>query len=188
MTEPYWEPLSGAAFAPVTIGTTLPASPVDGQEAILVDSLTAPTYAWRFRYSASITDAYKWVFIGGSEPTLYAGVGAWAAIGTASTWMVLSPSLSFPVPRTGHYDAITGAQASIGGGGYTQIAVGYASGPQGVQHAFSATSTPGYFSSTVGSRVFDVPAGGDVRAWYWADNTGGMFANRWLRVSPVRVA
>jgi hypothetical protein len=47
------------------VGLTLPASPSDGMEAILVDSLTVPTYSWRFRYLASITDAFKWMFIGG---------------------------------------------------------------------------------------------------------------------------
>ena len=41
----------------VSIGTSLPASPYDGQEYVLTDSLTAPTYPWRFRYTASITDA-----------------------------------------------------------------------------------------------------------------------------------
>ena len=52
-----------AAQIPLTVvcyGTTLPASPVDGQEAILVDSVTNPTYQWRFRYNAGSTSAYKW--------------------------------------------------------------------------------------------------------------------------------
>ena len=41
-----------------------PGLPVDGQEFTLVDSLTAPTYSWRFRYMASMTDSYKWVLSG----------------------------------------------------------------------------------------------------------------------------
>jgi hypothetical protein len=56
-----------AAKAPApAYGITLPAAPVDGQEAILVDSLTVPTYTWRFRYNAGSTSAYKWEFIGGA--------------------------------------------------------------------------------------------------------------------------
>ena len=48
-----------------TYGTTLPSSPYDGQEAILVDSASNPTYQWRFRYNASSTSTYKWECVGG---------------------------------------------------------------------------------------------------------------------------
>src|SRR6516164_9624771 len=51
----------------IPYGTTLPASPVDGQEAILVDSITNPTYQWRLRYNAGSTSAYKWEFVGGPD-------------------------------------------------------------------------------------------------------------------------
>src|SRR4029077_11434282 len=54
----------GAAAKP-TYGTTLPGSPVDGQEHVLVDSLTVPTYSWRCRYNAQSTNAYKWEVHGG---------------------------------------------------------------------------------------------------------------------------
>src|SRR5215831_7217940 len=47
-------------------GTTLPSSPYDGQEAVLVDLATNPGYQWRFRYNAQSTSAYKWEFVGGS--------------------------------------------------------------------------------------------------------------------------
>lgn len=47
-------------------GTTLPASPYDGQEAVLVDSITNPAYVWRFRYNAGSTSPYKWECVGGS--------------------------------------------------------------------------------------------------------------------------
>ena len=47
-------------------GISLPASPVNGQEAILVDSLSNPTYQWRFRYNAVSSSAYKWEFMGGA--------------------------------------------------------------------------------------------------------------------------
>jgi Repeat of unknown function (DUF5907)/Collagen triple helix repeat (20 copies) len=55
--------------AAINYGTTLPASPIDGQEAILVDSVTNPSWQWRFRYNASSTSAYKWEFIGGAPIT-----------------------------------------------------------------------------------------------------------------------
>lgn len=45
---------------------TLPGAPVDKQQALLVDSVTVPTWAWLFQYESGITDAYKWICIGGS--------------------------------------------------------------------------------------------------------------------------
>jgi hypothetical protein len=51
----------------VGYGTALPASPSNGQEYILVDSVSNPSYQWRFRYNASSGSAYKWEFVGGTR-------------------------------------------------------------------------------------------------------------------------
>src|SRR4029450_8789457 len=61
-------------------GTTLPASPSDGQQAVLVDSTTNPTYIWQFRYNAGSSSAYKWEYVGGT-----AAVAQVAAGGTTTT-------------------------------------------------------------------------------------------------------
>lgn len=175
-------------LSPGGIGTSFPVSPANGEVFTLVDSLTAPTYSWNFRYVASITDAYKWVFIGGSDVMLYASIGVWASIGASGTWGVLSPSLSFPTPRPGHYDVMTGAQAAGAAGGYIQIGLGHASGVQGVQLAATPPGSPGYHAYANASRVLSVPAGGYVAAWYWASATDAQFANRWLQVRPVRLS
>jgi hypothetical protein len=50
----------------IPYGTSLPPNPADGTEAILVDSVTNPSYQWRLRYNAESTSAYKWEFIGGT--------------------------------------------------------------------------------------------------------------------------
>jgi hypothetical protein len=87
--------LPAAAYA-----TTLPGSPLDGQEAILVDSVTNPIYQWRFRYNAGSTSAYKWEFVGG---TPFHGEMATAdnSHPTPGTWLGLTPVL--PLPRAGDY-------------------------------------------------------------------------------------
>ena len=46
---------------------TLPSAPSNGQETILVDSTTNPSYQWRFRYNAGSTCIYKWEFVGGTH-------------------------------------------------------------------------------------------------------------------------
>jgi hypothetical protein len=99
------------ALPVIGIGTTLPASPFDGQEYILVDSLTVPTYAWRFRYVASITDAYKWVFIGGYAIRSFEATG----LNASTSYSVFGPVLG--LPRAGIYDVLHTSVMASGGAG-----------------------------------------------------------------------
>jgi len=91
-------PWGAAAISAPSYGTTLPASPVDGQEHILVDNLTAPTYSWHFRYNASRSDANKWEYMGGVPKHLHVGDTRSVTVGT---WSNLGPS--FAPPRSGVY-------------------------------------------------------------------------------------
>jgi len=50
----------------VAYGTSLPASPTDGMEAVLVDSVTAPTWEVRYRYNAQSTRSDKWEYQSGA--------------------------------------------------------------------------------------------------------------------------
>lgn len=80
-------------------GTSLPASPVDGQEYVLVDSVTNPSYQWRFRYNAGSASAYKWEFVGGAPSAQHET--ATVAINAAPTWGATGPI--FAIPRPGVY-------------------------------------------------------------------------------------
>ena len=90
---------------PIPIGTSLPASPADGDEYILVDSLTAPTYSWRFKYLNSITDAYKWLALGPISPVMGADPNAvlntQTQVGASGYYYNLATSML--VPRAGIY-------------------------------------------------------------------------------------
>ena len=80
-------------------GTSLPASPTDGQEAILVDSVTNPTYQWRFRYNAGSSSAYKWEFVGGTPVAVAtSGTATWA-----TSWGNIAGGPSFTLPRAGDW-------------------------------------------------------------------------------------
>ena len=63
--------VAAGSFSAVYYGTTFPVSPADGQEAILVDSVTNPSYQWRFRYNAGSSSPYKWEFVGGPPWTQF---------------------------------------------------------------------------------------------------------------------
>jgi hypothetical protein len=162
---------------------------VDGQEAILVDSLTAPKYAWRFRYSAGITDAYKWVFIGGApySDKVFTQEGS-----SASDWVdlaTLGPSLT--IPRAGNYLVRIGFH----GGTYANDMICYMAYAVGAITAAAGPASPavgggtGYggmqFTPTT-SQVVPILAGDVLLAKYWSNN--GWFASRWMDAVPVRVS
>jgi hypothetical protein len=81
-------------------GTTLPGSPVDGQEYVYVDSTTAPTYQWRLRYNAGSSSTYKWEYVGGSPMTVGpTGTATYNSTG----WTTLGGLPNLTVPRAGDY-------------------------------------------------------------------------------------
>jgi hypothetical protein len=175
--------------APPTYGTTLPASPVDGQEAILVDSITNPTYQWRFRYNAGSVSAYKWEFIGGSNQI----VGPLGDITTASsTFVAMTSGPSITVVRAGEYSAdITISFIS------NAVNSGYA-----IANIFKdATDTgisPTYVFNTSGSGartdissfgLISVTAGQVLAVRVsCANSLSNRFINAKLRLTPIRVS
>jgi len=90
--------VAGTDYArPTGYGTSLPGSPVDGQEHILVDSTTNPAYQWRLRYNSSSSSAYKWELVGGFP--YVASSGAFTAVGD-NAW---HSAYAFTAPRAGEY-------------------------------------------------------------------------------------
>jgi len=119
---------------PVTYSTSLPASPVDGQEAILVDSVTNPSYQWRFRWNAGSTSAYKWEFVGGTQAWLHNETGTY--ITPANTWVnPIGASFQFVVPRSGEYQVDFSGRYHTTGAAADIVSTGF-----GVQAATSPSS------------------------------------------------
>lgn len=91
-----------AASGPGDPVTTLPVSPADQQQALLVDSLTAPTYAWLFQYEAGISDANKWVCVGAASPLSAENNAASSSVST--TYVDPTNNVTVTVPRGGIYE------------------------------------------------------------------------------------
>jgi hypothetical protein len=89
---------------PPTEVTTLPGSPAAGQQAILVDSVTGPTYTWPFRYNGSSGAIYKWESIGPVPAVVEAtpNISPTAAL-TYQTTTTLGVGPQFTLPRAGWY-------------------------------------------------------------------------------------
>jgi len=167
----------------VNYGTSLPASPTDGMEAILVDSTTNPSYQWRFRYNASSTSAYKWEFVGGDPFVLYCP--DYTLPGTAAYYNDTSASATITIPRAGLYicDTAVGCGAPTGA---TGAYVGY---------AYAQTTTRQGQWVPVGAEASwfvragpTLAAGALIQNCFYANSGTMTFVRRFISVLPLKVA
>lgn len=180
-------------FAPVNAGpgdpvTALPGSPVDKQQALLVDSLTAPTYAWLLQYEAGISDTNKWILLGGSPLTHYVDT----AESTSSTSYVdlTTTGPTITVPRAGIYEIhfgcdITAAAVTTA---YVTVKLGAAAAAD-TDNFVNVIAGAGY--ENTGSRTIrrTLAAGDALKLMYkMSTATSGTFSKRYIRAVPVRVA
>jgi len=172
--------------ANVNYGTTLPPTPADGQEAILVDSTTNPTYQWRFRYNAGHTgDGYKWECTGGTHAFT---AGSTTAQPTNATWIDAGgPSMT--LPRDGVYDIEWGcAYAYIGTDNAYSVCMGIKT------PSLTNPSTPWYVNSGVPAPATHRWTMGTVaglcKAQYNIPGATGTsnVVQPWMAVRPIRVA
>ena len=173
--------------SPPTYATTLPASPVDGQEAILVDNVTNPTYQWRFRWNAGSSSAYKWEFVGGVQ---WRGFDA-SNIGLpTAAWGSSVPS--FTVPRSGEWYARHSANLTGPSGAATQ----YYSAPGLSSESAPGDTVSGLYSPAGGpeitlisaDRLITAAAGAVVNCQVYSTAAGAFWKNRYLYIWPKRVS
>lgn len=167
-------------------GITLPASPTDGMEYVLVNSVTAPTYQWRFRYNAGSSSAYKWEFVGGSPARSDVATGESTA---SATPVDLTTTQWITLPRAGDYDVLYGCDASNTGAGNANsanITVGGATLSTGLH----TTPVANYGEAIVRADTLLGRAASDIAKLQFNITFGGTgtFARRYLRVTPVRVS
>ena len=176
-----WQAFAGSA-APAP-ATTLPNSPSNGQQAILVDSTSAPTYSWLFQYQSS---ASKWIFLGGAP--LRNSADATANSAAASGVYSGALGMSVTIPRAGTYDVRFGGQPGGNASGTTTVlGVGLGTTPAaGNEITVTNQGTGGVMivrrlTGVTASTVIDL---------YIKDNDSTRrvgFSQRWLEVLPVTV-
>lgn len=179
--------------APTGYGTSLPGSPKSGQEYILVDSATSPTFQWRFRYNAGSALTDKWEFIGGS--VMASDDGSDVSTVSASYQDLGGPGLT--VPRAGVYyiQLFVGQSYNVfsTGAGLQRMAsakLGAAAASDAESGSCSDNSTTSAPSSIAWSGVRTLAAGDVVKIWYklsFANGTGH-WARRSLSIVPIRVS
>ena len=177
---PVWTALTQADVELTPYGTSLPASPFNGQEAILVDSTTNPTYQWRFRYNSGSSSAYKWEFIGGTPfqiaPPTYANPTATAY----NTDAAAGSTLTFP--RAGEFllESLAGAIAATGA-----IYMGFSYDPNTRQGSNLVAGTEDTLVLSLGNTC---TAAQGIQNVFYTGSTGVSFVRRLIRATPVRVS
>jgi hypothetical protein len=169
--------------------TSLPGSPIDGQECYYLADATNGV-VWHLRYRTASSSAYKWECVGGSS--LSAEVEAQSATVTSTTYIDVSTGPSLVVPLAGDYQVDWGALSS----GSVATAIIASSIKRGAAAAVDADALlqqpPGvnYFNAGPGHRRkrMNALAASTTLAMQHKANNGTMnFSNRWLAVQPVRV-
>jgi hypothetical protein len=189
----WWRQKNGGTWSAWTrvnpgYGTSLPASPSDGQEYTLVDSLTNSTYQWRFRYNAAATSAYKWEFVGGSDA--FATVPADESSGTTGWVDLATVGPRVIVPRPGEYAATAGCSLTHGTPG-TNVIAGItvnATDADLFNSLVVVASANGWMACFVQGKPVALAAGDDVRLRYWGGVAGMRAQKRTIAVRPVRVS
>lgn len=196
----------------VSYGTTLPGSPSNGQEAILVDSTTNPSYQWRFRYNSGASGTYKWEFCGGFPHLSYVATTG-NIVGSSYEDLDIGTGPDFTAPLAGEYSIQVGCNlfwyVPVAGVGEAappifkgvHLAMSYTVGGLSPQDDDAATAEAVYAISNGGAvvsspRVKTVASSGLVRAKYRVTPTTS-FSNpnsyrranrRWMLVTPKRVS
>jgi len=173
----------------VSYGVNLPTNPVDGQEAVLVDSATNPSYTWRFRYNNQSTSPYKWEFVGGSPAS--SNVDAQENV-TSTTYAALTtPGPSITLPRAGDYTIFIGTDIGPVSTDFGRMS--YDIGATGAVDNDSVTvmgtsvGSANYTSRILARTGF--AAGTTLTMKYRGSTTTGVvFRRRAMSVWPVRVA
>lgn len=106
--------------SPAPTVTSLPASPVDGDEVVYVANATNGV-SWRLRYRAASASSYKWEFVGGAE-LRSEGVGGttWGTWNNTNSLNHVNTNVSLTVPLAGDY-AFNGELISYNNAGDSAI-------------------------------------------------------------------
>lgn len=173
--------------------STLPASPVDGQEAHLqVDATNG--IVWTFRYRSGSASAYKWEFIGGAPA--HAEVDTNQTTGAAPYVDLATVGPSITIPRAGEYLLSYGVAAwySSGGPGLAHM---YASPRIGAVAAANVDAVRASNQTAIAeqdnyarTRKKTIAVGDLVKLQYGTDGAGvtANFQDRWLSILPIRVS
>ena len=166
--------------------TTLPSSPVDGQECDYLADATNGV-VWHLKYRAADPTAHKWQFVGG--PGLYATVAATESTASTTYAALTTAGPTCTVPLAGDYDIEIGAY--VRGNTFTASSLMSFDTNSGAVDSVSvqmdvASVNLGESLARV-VRIVGFNAAVAVTSKYRTSAGTASFGNRYMRVTPVRV-
>lgn len=195
-TNPTQAPPGGSGILPAGYVTSLPSSPVDGQEVYyIVDSSNA--IVWHLRYNSGSGSTYKWEFLGG---TPYIGNQGGGTVTNGTPANLGGPS--FTLPRGGDYEiefgfyagynggnpgcGSAGGQLRVGGSVISTLGGVVRSGAQGQPSFERRDSTSLRRNGATASQVVDTRFYFNVGNCNESGESAGI-SDIWLRVIPIRI-
>jgi hypothetical protein len=167
----------------ITIGTTPPSSPTDGD----LWYYTGSGFTWAFIYDSSEA-TYKWKFVGG--PPMFAEVTTDDTTTSATYAALTTAGPSIALPRAGDYMVEIGFAGYVSSAGST-LTMSYDIGGTGAVDAdgvaFDEPSASGYAETQSRPRVKTGLTAVSLVSKYKRVAGTAHFLNRWMRVTPVRV-
>lgn len=171
--------------------TSLPGSPVDGQECYYVADATNGVL-WHLKYNAGSASPYKWEFVGG--PPLRAAIVTTETFnGTTNVFSDLAtPGPSVTLPLAGDYDVLYSAESKLGASNQTNF-IGInnqltpVTPPSGLFWAKNYANILVYLTITGEARYTGCASGSPLRMVYSGTNASAVFTSRYMTVKPVRV-
>lgn len=188
---PFTAVLSGtgviAPVQPISVVTTLPASPVNGQQVIFTDSLATPTYSWFLQYDSAVS---AWRCLSGMP--LWAGDLANTArsLTVTTSYQTYPSAPSVTVPRAGTYRVRLGGFISAPAGVIINLAPSIASGtPSNNNAAEFWAQVASYGASVVNGNPAIALLAGQTVALQMAGSSGGAatVTNSWVEILPEQV-
>lgn len=164
--------------------TTFPGSPSDGDLALIVDSTSAPTYSWMFRYDSGISGNNKWQCIGGAPKRAYVGTDQASSSTSYTDLATVGPSVTVPSP--GVYQVVYGCALRNSAVNGTRMAMKF--GASAVTEDGLIYSDVAAYRSLASTSQESIAAGNLlIKAQYRVDAGDGNWQKRWITVVPIAV-
>lgn len=178
-------------LSPLTIVTTLPASPYNGQEVFYQNAAmsTAGGVVWKLRYNADSSSDYKWEFVGGTWLSSETDTGETTTSTTYADLATAGPTVTTPL--AGDYFVRHGANMWTNTNNAAAImsyAVGGTAAADADMIACSGGSQPAVSSNYRVRRKNAVAASSAITAKYRVDIAStGSWRWRFIAIIPIRV-
>jgi hypothetical protein len=189
-----WSRIAGVAG----LESTLPSSPVDGQEVYYQASGTMNTdgIVWHLRYDAASASSYKWEFVGGSK---IVSVNNTSEQNTSSSvWHnIATQGPTVTLPLAGDYLISIAASIQTSNGSANTIAIGLVVGDNNPAAQDQAIHQPLNFANAQNSWTQSflettktsqsANTAWKMRYYTAAVTSGVFFASRRISLTPIRV-